>query len=202
MIRQRRCPSVSPSPMASPASPTVTRLLLDWNGGHDEALEALVPLVYDELRRLAHRHLRGERADHTLSTTALVHEAYFKLIEQDRVAWQNRAHFLAIASQAMRRILLMYARRRRRLKHGGDQERLAIEDVVLLSDQRAEELLALDEALTRLEALDERLARVVEYRYFGGLTVEETAAVLGVSPATIKRDWRTARTWLYGELRT
>lgn len=186
--------------MATPHPQEVTQLLLEWSGGDEEALDQLLPVVYDELRRLAHYHLRRERADHTLSTTALVHEAYLKLVDQHQVDWQNRAHFFAIAAQAMRRILLKYARRRQALKRGAGQVRLSLDKVDLISEARSEELIALDEALSRLEVMDERLGRIVEYRYFGGLTIDETAEVLDLSPATVKRDWRTARAWLYREL--
>lgn len=184
------------------ASQNVTQLLIDWGEGDQDALDDLLPLVYEELRRLAHCHLRHERRGHTLGTTALVHEAYFNLVDQRRVAWKNRSHFFGIASQAMRRVLLMYARHRRALKRGGEQEKIPLDDVLVVSEERAEEWIALDEALTRLEAMDERLARVVECRYFGGLTIEETAEALEISPATVKREWRTARAWLHQTLRS
>jgi RNA polymerase sigma factor (TIGR02999 family) len=177
-----------------------TQLLLSWKGTNREVLDQLLPLVYDELRRLAHRHLRRERADHTLQTTALVHEAYLNLINQDQVRWQNRAHFFAIAARVMRRILLMHARKKQALKRGGGCAHVSIEDVPVVSTENPEEVIALDDALSRLEALDDRLARVVECRYFGGLTVKETAEALDVSPATVKRDWRTAKAWLYRAL--
>ena len=179
----------------------VTQLLLDWGDGNQEALDDLMPMVYEELRLMAHRQLRGERAGHTLNTTALVHEAYFKLVDQNRVEWQNRAHFFGIAAQAMRRILLMYARARHRQKRGGGQEPLPLDDVIALTDARAEALIDLDDTLTRLENIDERLVRIVECRYFGGLTIEETAQALDLSPATIKREWRAARAWLQRALR-
>lgn len=182
--------------------PNITQLLIDWGEGDRKALDALTPLVYDELRAIARRQLRGERADHTLNTTALVHEAYFKLVDQNRVEWQNRAHFYAIASQAMRRILLMYARSRNRQKRGGGQPALPLDEAIVLTESRAEELIELDEALARLETFDERAVRIVECRYFGGLTIEETAGALDISPATVKRDWSTARAWLHMELGT
>ena len=178
----------------------VTQLLLDWGDGNQEALDDLMPMVYEELRLMAHRQLRGERAGHTLNTTALVHEAYFKLVDQNRVEWQNRAHFFGIAAQAMRRILLMYARARHRQKRGGGQEPLPLEEAIVLTDARAEALIDLDDALARLEHIDERLVRLVECRYFGGLTIEETAQALDLSPATIKREWRAARAWLHRAL--
>ncbi len=191
---------MTPKPMDA-TSHNVTQLLLDWGEGDPEALAALVPLVYKHLRAMAHNHLRHERADHTLNTTALVHEAYLKLIDQSRVQWQNRAQFYALAAQAMRRILLMYARSRNRQKRGGGQQPLPLDEALILPAARAEVLIDLDEALTRLEALDERMVRVVECRYFGGLTIEETAEALNVSPATVKREWRAARAWLHEALR-
>jgi RNA polymerase sigma-70 factor (ECF subfamily) len=177
-------------------------LLRSWSDGDEAALEALLPLIYDELRRLAHRHLYGERQGHTLATTDLVHEAFFNLVRQEQVEWQNRAHFLAIAAQAMRRVLLLYARSRRAQKRGGNPIRVPLDDALVVSEDNPEALLALDDALTRLEALDETLARVVEYRYFGGLTLEETAEAMGVSSRTVKRHWRTARAWLFGQLQS
>jgi RNA polymerase sigma factor (TIGR02999 family) len=163
-------------------------------------LDRLVPIVYDELRRIAHRQLRGERSDHTLDTTGLVHEAYLKLSRLDRIEWGDRAHFLAVAAGAMRRILVDYAVARRAGKRGGRRQRVALDDVLILADERAEELLALDEALQRLAAESERAARIVEWRYFAGMSIEETAAVLDLSPATVKREWVLARAWLNREL--
>jgi RNA polymerase sigma factor (TIGR02999 family) len=163
-----------------------------------------VPLVYDELRRIAHRQLASERSGHTLSTTALVHEAYLRLVDQKRVQWSDRAHFFAIATRAMRRILVDYARRHRALRRGRGQRPVSLEDSAVGSvaaADRAEELIALDEALDRLATLDERLCRVVECRFFGGLTEVETATVLGVTARTVARDWVKARGWLYQELR-
>jgi RNA polymerase sigma-70 factor (ECF subfamily) len=161
----------------------------------------LFTLVYDELRRIAARQLRGERPEHTLCTTALVHEAWLELAKLNRIQWQNRAHFLALASQAMRRVLVDYAVARRRQKRGGGQHLQPLEDDALaLVKERAEDLLALDEALERLNAMNERHARIVECRFYGGMSVEETAEALGVSPATIKRDWSAARAWLNREL--
>lgn len=175
----------------------ITRLLVDLSDGKQNVLDQLMPLVYEELQRLAHHHLKQERAGHTLSTTALVHEAYLKLVDQSRVQWQNRAHFFAVASMAMRRILVNYARKRKRVKRGGGAPKLSLDDgLEVMSEERAEEIVALDEALTRLAQINERASRVVECRFFGGLTIEETAAALGVAPMTIKRDWRLAKTWL------
>jgi RNA polymerase sigma factor (TIGR02999 family) len=183
--------------------PEVTELLIELSRGRREALDRLVPLVYDELRRIAHQHLRGERAGHTLNTTALVHEAYLKLIDIQRVDWRSSTHFFATASRAMRRILIDYARTRRREKRGGDNAvHVPLDEAADIPMDQAEDLIALDEALTRLEALDERQCRVVECRFFTGLTIEETAEALGVSPATVKLDWAMSRAWLNRELRS
>lgn len=179
-----------------PPASDVTQLLQQWQTGNEAAMEQLMPLVYEELRRLAHGHLQRERADHTLNTTALVHEAYLNLVGQADLAWQNRAHFFGIASRVMRRVLIWYARRRNTDKRGGGQRNVELDEAAGFSENRLEELLALDQALQKLEALDERLCRVVECRYFGGLNVKETAEALNISPATVKRDWQTARAWL------
>ena len=166
-------------------------------------MEEIFPLVYDELRRIAARKLRDERTSHTLSATALVHEAWLELTKLNRIEWQNRSHYLAIAAQAMRRILIDYAVARSRQKRGGGQTPIHLDgDVWAVAESRGEELLALDEALVRLRALNERQAQIVEYRFFGGMSVEETADMLKVSPATIKREWATARAWLNRELQT
>lgn len=177
----------------------VTALLKDWSGGDGAALERLMPLVYGELRRLAASYLRVERKDHTLQPTALVHEAYLRLVDQRSVNWQNRAHFFGIAARMMRRILVDHARRRQAAKR--DAPALMIEVFGGAGGERDPELLALDEALSGLEALDARQAKIVELRFFGGLTVEETAQAEGISPATVKREWRTARAWLAREIR-
>jgi RNA polymerase sigma factor (TIGR02999 family) len=186
------------------AEEDVTGLLIASTRGDVSARDALWSAVYDELRRVAHRELRHERGDHTLGTTALVHEAYLKLVRLDRVEWQSRAHFYAIAAQAMRRILINHATAKRTQKRGGGVSPATLDDAsdeaVAMADERADELLALDEALGRLEALDARQARVVECRFFGGMSVEETAAALGISPATVKRDWVAARAWLNREV--
>lgn len=186
--------------MTPPRQDTATQLLIEWGAGNRDVLDRLMPLMYDELRRLAHRYLQRERSGHTLQTTALVHEAYLNLIDQDRAQWENRAHFFAIAARVMRRILLMHARKKRAAKRGGGVPHLSLDEGAIVSGDQAEELIALDDALQRLEHMDERLGRVVECRYFAGLTIEETAEALDVSPATVKRDWRTAKAWLYQAL--
>ena len=177
----------------------VTDLLVAWSEGDKGAYDRLVPLVYDELHRLAHRHMSGERSGHTLQTTALVDEAYLRLVKQ-KVHWQNRGHFFAIAAELMRRILVDYARQRRFAKRGGDAYRVELDEAMVMARERSSELIALDEALKRLAEFDERKSRVVELRFFGGLSVEETADVLKVSVNTVKRDWSTARAWLFKEV--
>ncbi len=179
----------------------ITRILREWSDGKQEALDSLLPLVYAELHRQAARYLRRERRDHTLQTTALVHEAYLKLIDQREVNWQNRAHFFAIAAQAMRRILVDYARERQRKKRGGGGENVPLDRAALaVAGGRSIDLVALDEALTRLAGFAERQARIVELRYFSGLSIEETAEAMRLSPATVKSDWRTAKAWLHQEI--
>lgn len=182
----------------------VTAHLHAWAQGDANALHALVPLVYEELERLAHRQLRRERSDHTLDTSGLVHEAYARLVRLDRIEWTDRAHFLALAAQAMRRVLINYAESRRAQKRGGGQQPVSLDaspvQVASPAATDLEDLLALDAALTRLAELDDRPARVVECRFFGGMTVEETASVLDISSATVKRDWTLARAWLNREL--
>ena len=184
----------------------ITRLLQEVQDGHGQAWDALMPLVYEELYALAEHKLRFERNGHTLTPTALVHEAYLKLVDQNRVDWQSRSHFYAIAAQAMRRILVNYAARRNTAKRGGGAPQIAfsetlVQRVGLLADWHGEEVLALNEALTRLEAINERACRVVEYRFFGGLTHDEVAEVLGVSAITVRRAWNTARAWLRREMK-
>lgn len=179
----------------------VTELLLEWRQGDDAALEKLTPLVYDEIRRIAHRFMQRERSGHTLQTTALVNEAYVRLLGKQQIDWDSRAHFFAVTAQVMRHVLVDHARRRRYLKRGGEAQRVPIEDVALMSDKRAGELIALDEALDRLAEMDQRKARVIELRYFGGLSLEETAAILDVSVMTVRRDWRAAKAWLYNAVR-
>ena len=179
----------------------ITQLLADLSGGNREVVDALMPRVYDELQVLARRQLRGERAGHTINTTALVHEAYLKLVDQREVDWQNRAHFFSLAALAMRRILINYAHKHKAEKRGGGQVVATFEEGNMARESRADELIALDEALTRLEKLNERQASVVTYRFFGGLTQEEIAEVLEVSVPTVRRDWRLARAWLSRELK-
>ncbi|HRH43591.1 MAG TPA: sigma-70 family RNA polymerase sigma factor [Pyrinomonadaceae bacterium] len=179
----------------------VTELLLAWNKGEKEAIEKLFPLVYRELKKIAKRYFRRERDDHTLQTTALVHEAYFKLIDQTRIKWQNRAHFFGIAAQAMRRILLEHARQHIADKRGSGNPNISLDaEEIDISQERATELIMLDEALRKLEAIDPERSKLVELRYFGGLSIEETAQVLGVGTATVNRSWRVAKAWLYKEL--
>ena len=181
--------------------PDVTALLIEAANGNQAAQEKLVPLVYDQLKRLARRYMRRERADHTLQTTALVHEAYLKLVGQHSPHWQNRAQFYGTAAQLMRRILIDHARRHLREKRGGTQVILPLEEGLAFTPEHSEDLLKLDEALDRLSKLDPRQSRIVELRFFGGLSVEETSRFLNVSPITVKRDWAVAKVWLYGELR-
>ena len=189
--------------MTTVSADDLTGLLIEWREGDKAALDKLTPLVYDEIRRIAHRYVQGEREGHTLQTTALVNEAYLRLAGQQQINWQNRSHFFAVTAQVMRHILIDYARRRHYVKHGGDAQRvpfaeaLATEEAVLMSEPRAAELLALNEALNDLAKLDPRKSRVVELRYFGGLNLEETAEVLEVSVMTVRRDWRAAKAWLY-----
>jgi RNA polymerase sigma factor (TIGR02999 family) len=182
---------------------TVTDLLRAWAAGDQAALDELLPLVYDELRRQARRYMRAQPSGHTLQTTALVHEAYLRLVGQSHVDWQSRAHFLGVASKAMRSILVDHARARRAAKRGGTARAVTLDEAGGVPDagsQRGVDVLALDEALARLAELDLRKSQLVELRYFGGLGIEEAAVVLGVSPATVKREWTTARAWLRREL--
>ena len=178
----------------------VTRLLVDWSGGDPAALNRLVPLVYEELHRLARSHMRREAPGALLQTTALVHEAYLRLVDQKRVRWQTRAHFFAVAAQVMRHVLIDHARGRQRAKRGGGVADVSLEDVAIVTDARAEEILAVNTALECLTTVDPRKARVFELRYFGGMSVDEAAAALNVSPATVARDWRMAKAWLRREI--
>ncbi len=185
-------------PLPEPAD--VTSLLVAWSEGDDGALAQLVPQVYAELRRLAHHHMRGERPGRTLQTTALVNEAYLRLVDTRRVRWQSRAHFLGVAAQAMRRVLVDAARARGARKRGSAEPPVSLDDALLAAPERSASLVALDDALTALADVDPRKSQVVELRYFAGLSVAETAAVVGVSPETVQRDWRVAKAWLLREL--
>jgi RNA polymerase sigma factor (TIGR02999 family) len=179
------------------SSNQVTVLLVRWREGDQRALEELMPIVYDELRRLANHYLRQERKDHTLQSTALVNEAYLRLAGQSPPQWQNRAHFFGIAARVMRQILVEYARGRSAAKRGGGATKITLDNTIALPQQINVDVVALDKALSELSQLDEQQGRIVELRFFGGLTIEDTSEVLGVSPATVKRDWVTARAWLY-----
>ena len=187
-------------PLKSEATHRATGLLRAWGAGDAAALEQLIPLVHDELRRLARRYMGRERAGHTLQPTALVNEAYLRLVDLRHMRWQDRAHFLAMAARLMRRILVDAARSKGYQKRGGDAHRVSFDEALVVSQERGEDLIALDEALTHFAAFSERRAQVVELRFFGGLSVEETAEALTVSPETVKRDWKLAKLWLLREL--
>ena len=186
--------------MTDASSSDITGLLVDWGNGDQAAFDRLLPLVEAELRHLAHNYMRHETPDHTLQTTALVNEAYLKLIDQKKTRWQNRAHFFAIAATVMRRILLNYARDRQRQKRGGKAIQVSLSDIGVMAMERYEEFIALDEALKNLSAVNERKARVVELRFFGGLEIDEIAEVLKISSITVMRDWKFARAWLSREM--
>jgi RNA polymerase sigma factor (TIGR02999 family) len=183
-----------------PSQKEVSQLLAAWGDGDQAALDALLPLVYSEMRRLAHRHMRRERPGNSLQTSALVNEAYLRLVGQRRVHWKNRAHFFGIAAQMMRRILVDHARSRHYAKRGGSMRQVSFEEALIVSDERTAEVLALDDALKALAKIDERKSRVVELRFFGGLSIEETAEVLDASPGTVMRDWTLAKAWLRREM--
>ncbi|MGB8476877.1 MAG: sigma-70 family RNA polymerase sigma factor [Candidatus Acidiferrum sp.] len=185
-------------PAASPER--VTQLLDDWRRGNQSALTALTPLVYEDLRRLAHHYMNGQRPDHTLQTTALVHEAYLRLADQTNPSWQTRAHFFAVAARAMRQILVNYAKSYRSQKRGGGGLKVELDEAALVSPGQSKEIVDLHEALDRLTTLDARKAEVVELKYFGGLNYDEIAEVLKISPVTVRRDWEFAKAWLYTEL--
>ncbi|GAC1537080.1 MAG: sigma-70 family RNA polymerase sigma factor [Myxococcales bacterium] len=178
----------------------VDQLLVAWSQGDDGAFTTLLPLVYDELRQLARRHLRGERDGHTLQPTALVHEAYARLVDQERVEWRGRTHFFAVAAETMRRILVDHARKRRAAKRGGQPIQITLDPSLAVADRRDVDVIALDDALNALAILDGTQAKLVELRYFSGLGIEETAQVLGISSATVKREWHTAKAWLYRQM--
>jgi RNA polymerase sigma factor (TIGR02999 family) len=180
----------------TPSPNEVTQLLMEWSSGNESALEKLMPLVYEELHRLAHRYMGRERPGHTLQTSGLVNEAYLRLIDQSQVHWQNREQFFGIAAQMMRRILVDYARSRRYAKHGGGARQVSLDEARFLSPERAADVVALDEALNELAAFDQRKSQIVELRFFGGLSIEEAAEVLSVSPGTVMRDWTLAKAWL------
>lgn len=188
--------------MAALSTHKISRLLIDWSQGDESALDRLMPLVYEELRKLARHYMRGERRGHTLQTTALINEAYLRLVDQKDVKWQSRAHFFAVAAQVMRHILVDHARTRTRAKRGGEARRITLEDLTAPVPERSLELIALDEALISLSKIDPRKSRVVELRYFGGLSNEEIAEVLKVSPNTVMRDWTMAQAWLRREIRS
>jgi len=179
----------------------VTQLLADWSEGDEAALEKLTPVVYEELRRLAHRYMHGQRPDHTLQTTALANEAYLRLVDQSQPSFKNRSHFFAVAAKAMRQILLNHARDQQRQKRGGGASKVALDSAALISPEQTKTVLDVNEALERLAVLDARKARIVELKYFGGLQEDEIASVLKVSAITVRRDWRFARAWLLSELR-
>ena len=183
--------------MNTTSADEVTQLLRECSNGNKEAFDQLMPVVYDELRRLAHHYMRHERPGQTMQTTALVNEAYLRLIDYKRMQWQGRAHFFAVAAQAMRRILVEQARKHQAAKRGGDAQRVTLDETAVVSRERIDEVIAVDAALSKLETLDERKGRIVELRFFSGLNVEETAEVLGISAPTVKREWRAAKAWLH-----
>ncbi len=187
--------------MCPDSSTRINRLLVDWGHGDEEAWEELIPVVYEELRRIARRHLRRERPDHTLQSAALVNEAYLRLVRQEAPQWQNRAHFFGVAAQLMRHILVDHARNRLAAKRGAGAPRLALDERLVPIQKSEVDVVALDDALGKLSALDPQQGRLIELRFFGGLSIEETAVVLGVSPATVKREWAVARAWLLRELK-
>jgi RNA polymerase sigma factor (TIGR02999 family) len=188
--------------MKQSAAQDITQLLLAWGDGDKQALDKLMPFVYEELRKLAGNYMRQQRSDHTLQTTALVNEAYLRLIDSSKVRWQNRTHFFAISAQLMRRVLVDFARAKNANKRGGDNQKITFDEALNVSAEKESELIALDEALEALAALDERQSQIVEMRYFGGMTEEEIAVALDVSTRTVRRDWSIARAWLYRELNT
>ena len=186
--------------MTQSSTHDVTELLIEWSNGDKAALDKLMPLIHEELRRLAHHYMSHERPGHTLQTTALINEAYLRLVNRKAVHWQNRAHFFAIAATLMRSLLVDHARSHAYAKRGGDARKITIDEAMIVSQERAAEVVALDDVLKQLAIFDPQQSRIVELRFFGGLTIDETAEVLGLSAATIKREWSTARAWLYREL--
>ena len=183
--------------MTRPAPEEVSQLLQDWSNGDQAALDKVMPIVYQELHRLAHHYMRKERAGHTLQTTALVNEAYLRLADYKKMRWQSRSHFFAVAAQVMRRILVEQARSKNFVKRGGGAQRISLDETAIVSAGRSAEVITVDEALTDLESWDPRKGKIVELRFFGGLSIEETAEVLKVSPTTVQREWRSAKAWLY-----
>jgi RNA polymerase sigma factor (TIGR02999 family) len=186
--------------MTTPSSQELTQLLVEWGNGNQAALDKLIPLVHEELRRMAHHYMRRERPGHTLQTSALVDEAYLRLIDQKNVHWKNRAHFFAISAQLMRRILVDHARRHHYAKRGGGARKVSLDGVMIVSSERGADLIALDDALASLADIDPRKSEIVEMRFFGGLSVEETAQALKLSPRTVMREWGLAKAWLYRTL--
>lgn len=186
--------------MTTPVPEEVSQLLLDWSKGDDTALNKLIPVIYQELQRLAHHYMRQERVEHTLQTTALVNEAYMRLVSYQMIQWQGRTHFFAVAAQAMRRILVEHARGRASVKRGGGMQKVSLDETAIVSEAKAAELIAVDDALNRLEAWDPRKSKIVELRFFGGLSIDETAEALKISPTTVQREWRSAKAWLYRAL--
>jgi RNA polymerase sigma factor (TIGR02999 family) len=184
----------------TPSPQDITELLLDWSNGNQAALDQLMPLVYEELHRLAHQYMARERHEHTLQTSALLNEAYLRLVNQKNVRWENRAQFFGIAAKLMRQILVDHARQRHRMKRGGDVRQVPLDEAVIVSPDRAAEMMALDDALKTLATVDPRKSQILELRFFGGLPIEETAEVLGVSPGTVMRDWTLAKAWLRMEM--
>lgn len=184
----------------NPSTDSVTQLLVAWSNGDQVARDELMSVVYEELHRLAHHYMRRESSGHTLQTSALVNEAFLKLVDQRNVHWQNRAHFFGIAAQMMRRILVDYARHRHYAKRGGGMREMSLDEALIVSDERSTEVVALDETLERLAKFDPRKSQIVEFRFFGGLSIEETAEVLAVSPGTVMRDWTLAKAWLRREM--
>ncbi|HKS42115.1 MAG TPA: sigma-70 family RNA polymerase sigma factor [Blastocatellia bacterium] len=180
---------------------SATQLLIQLSNGNHATVDLLLPLIYDEMRKLAANYLRRERPDHTLQPTALVHETYLRLVDQTRVTWQNRAHFFGVAAQIMRRLLVDYARKHKAEKRGADFQKLSLDENIDKAIERGSEIIALDRALEALAEIDQQKARIIELRYFGGLTVEETAEVMGVTPVTINRHWRMAKAWLQGQMK-
>ncbi len=186
--------------MANTSPINVTSLLLELKNGNEEAFESLAPLIYQELRQIASRYLKRESGKHTIQTTDLVHEAYLRLVDEAHYSWENRAHFFAVAARAMRQFLIYYAKYRKAAKRGGGQAEIALDEGAIIAEEKSEQILALDEALSRLKLKDERMSRIVELRYFSGLTIEETAEVLSISTGTVRYEWTMAKAWLHREL--